>query len=89
MRKILITVIIILAMSDTSYSAKPGYRPEEFTSMIALKTTDAAKVEQMLKAGYEWEANEKLFMTIAGNPTKIFLTKENVHIRFMTFWTMQ
>ena len=74
MRKILITIIIILTMSGTSHSAKPGYRPDEFTSMIALKTTDAAKVERMLKAGYEWEASGKLFDTVASNHNRGIMT---------------
>ena len=74
MRKIFITMIIIFTMSGTSHSAKPGYRPDEFTSMIALKTTDAAKVERMLKAGYEWEANEKLFDTVASNHHRGIIT---------------
>lgn len=74
MRKILIMIIIILTMSGTSHSAKPGYRPDEFTSMIALKTTDVAKVERMLKAGYEWEANENLFMTLASNHHRGIMT---------------
>ncbi|MBR0069279.1 MAG: SH3 domain-containing protein [Synergistaceae bacterium] len=74
MRKILITMIIILTLSGTSHSAKPGYRPDEFTSMIALKTTDAAKVERMLKAGYEWEASGKLFDTVASNHHRGIIT---------------